>query len=758
MPLTDRERIARDAARPAALRLWRALAPLGSVRAFMQTGAHPDDEMSAMLAALGLRDGWDLSYVCATRGEGGQNDIGREAGPVLGTLRTAEMERAAAELGMSIHWLSQGPGDIHDFGFAKSGADTLARWGHARTLARMVHAVRAERPDAMCVTFLDVPGQHGHHRAMTQIALEAWEAAADPDEGSDLPPWAPAKLYLPAWSGAGRAYDDDLPPPPETVRVDGAGRDPVTGATWERLGQRSRAAHATQGMGRWPAPDEATDWPLHLARSRVGEDRGSLADNLPGWEEAGLGAARAPAEAARAAWPDAAVVLRHACAAHDAVRTADVPPEHAHRRARKLAQIAAVIREAAGVRATAWLGADTLRPGAGATLTVELDPGAAEEATAAPVLPAGWTLADGTATVPADAPPTDSYPDDWRPDAPRPPAIEVVVRAHGTRTATRVPLEVPPVILPARSARLAPEAAFVPAGRPAEVRVRATGISPEGAAPALAPPPGWTASALTLRAAAPAPGLHEIALTLDGAPATAVTPIAHDHVDPRAALAPAILRLRVADVALAPGRAGYVSGGACRTGHWLRAMGADAPDLEDAALADLAGLDALVIGVFALRTRPALRAAMPRVLDWARAGGTLVTLYHRPWDDWEAAGLPLTIGQPSLRWRVTDEAAEVTHLAPDHPVLTGPNRIGPEDWAGWDKERGLYFASGWDDVYTPLLAMSDPGEPPLHGALLAADLGAGRHVHCALILHHQMERLVPGAFRLMANLIAPRGG
>ena len=50
---------------------------------------------------------------------------------------------------------------------------------------------------------------------------------------------------------------------------------------------------------------------------------------------------------------------------------------------------------------------------------------------------------------------------------------------------------------------------------------------------------------------------------------------------------------------------------------------------------------------------------------------------------------------------MTDEAAKVTHLASEHPVLTAPNPIGPEDWADWDKERGLYFASGWDDAYLP---------------------------------------------------------
>jgi hypothetical protein len=40
---------------------------------------------------------------------------------------------------------------------------------------------------------------------------------------------------------------------------------------------------------------------------------------------------------------------------------------------------------------------------------------------------------------------------------------------------------------------------------------------------------------------------------------------------------------------------------------------------------------------------------------------------------------------------VTDPGAPVEHLVPDHPLLTTPNAIGPADWDGWDKERGLYF-------------------------------------------------------------------
>jgi hypothetical protein len=84
-----------------------------------------------------------------------------------------------------------------------------------------------------------------------------------------------------------------------------------------------------------------------------------------------------------------------------------------------------------------------------------------------------------------------------------------------------------------------------------------------------------------------------------------------------------------------------------------------------------------------------------------------------------------------------------------------PNAIGPQDWAGWDKERGLYFAARWDEAYQPLLSMHDVNEQPLLGALVSGQFGKGRHTHTSLVLHHQLDKLVPGAFQLMANLVQP---
>ena len=117
-------------AAPKIVLLWRALQPLQSVVSFMNTNSHPDDETSEMLAALAFRDGLALSYACANRGEGGQNDIGSEATHDLGVIRTAEMERAADQLDMRLYWLSETPEDsIFDFGFSKSGVETLAKFG-----------------------------------------------------------------------------------------------------------------------------------------------------------------------------------------------------------------------------------------------------------------------------------------------------------------------------------------------------------------------------------------------------------------------------------------------------------------------------------------------------------------------------------------------------------------------------------------------------------------------------------------------------
>ena len=240
--------------------------------------------------------------------------------------------------------------------------------------------------------------------------------------------------------------------------------------------------------------------------------------------------------------------------------------------------------------------------------------------------------------------------------------------------------------------------------------------------------------------------------------ATHLDIVDHPHI-PRALMArPAEVRVTVFPVAADTGlRVGYVMGSGDDGAVALQQMGMEVVELdaENVRGGGFAGFDVIVLGVRAYETRPDLRAANEALLDFARAGGTVVAQYNRY--EYTAGGFapyPLTIYRPHDR--VTDENAAVTLLAPRSPVFAGPNEVGPADFEGWVQERGLYFPGEWDDRFTPVMEMADPGEDPKRGGLLVAEVGDGLYVYTGLAFFRQFPAGVPGAYRLFANLVSMR--
>ncbi|MDZ7781072.1 MAG: PIG-L family deacetylase [Gemmatimonadota bacterium] len=232
--------------------------------------------------------------------------------------------------------------------------------------------------------------------------------------------------------------------------------------------------------------------------------------------------------------------------------------------------------------------------------------------------------------------------------------------------------------------------------------------------------------------------------------------IDYDHIERAALFEPAETRVAVVPVRVPEElRVGYIMGTGDDGAEAIRQMGADVELLGEDRVrdGDFDDFDVLVLGVRAYEARPDVRAANEQILDFARAGGVVVNQYNQyQFSNGGFAPHGLSIDRPAAR--VSVETQPVTILEPDAPVFTTPNRIGPEDFEGWVQERGLYFASEWDDAYRPMLEMNDPGEPPRRGSLLVSSVGDGVYAYAALSFFRQWSQRVPGAYRLFANLIS----
>ena len=212
------------------------------------------------------------------------------------------------------------------------------------------------------------------------------------------------------------------------------------------------------------------------------------------------------------------------------------------------------------------------------------------------------------------------------------------------------------------------------------------------------------------------------------------------------------LLTRKVDVKLASGlRVGYVMGTGDLVPEAIEALGVAPHLLTPAELtsADLSAWNVLVIGIRAYSARPELTRAQPRLQQFVQRGGTLLVLYQSASFP---APFPLSMGR--MAERVVDEQAPVKLLSPRNPLFTSPNAITPADFDGWVEERGHSFLDSWDPAYTALTETADPGQDPQRGGLLVAHPGSGTYIYVAFALYRQLPELVPGAYRLLANLLS----
>ena len=236
-----------------------------------------------------------------------------------------------------------------------------------------------------------------------------------------------------------------------------------------------------------------------------------------------------------------------------------------------------------------------------------------------------------------------------------------------------------------------------------------------------------------------APQSARIEARIDGRPALRVEPMpppCPPFVTPASAV------VFTHPVALAArGPVCYLAGTGDHLPAALALLGAEPTDDPSAAATIIVGLRAHQV-----RRVPDLAGEVAR-------GAHLVVLAQTPpFDPARHLPIPATLVEPAEE--ACEEDAPVALLAPDHPLLSTPNRITAADFDGWVEQRGSRFLTSWDPRYLPLLELCDPGRAPQRGAFLTAPLGAGRVTYCALALHRQLPDGIPGAYRLLANLLS----
>ncbi len=782
---------------------------LGSV---LYVAAHPDDENTAALAYFSKGEKLRTAYLSLTRGDGGQNLIGSEQGAEIGIIRTQELLAARGIDGAEQYFTR-----AVDFGYSKTPEETLAFWGEEAVLADVVWIIRSFRPDVIITRFpVDGSSGHGHHTASARLAREAFHAAADPQRFPEqldrVEPWQATRLFWNGWQLSeeeqaeavrvdvggfnpllGSSYSEIAAIGRSMHKSQGFGAAGRRGTRYEYFklveGSLTEKELLSGIDTTWSRVPGGHSLGVKLAEISTHFDPRDPAASLPalieaysemksleptGWIEVKQKELLELIQACAGLWMEA-ISTDFAAAPGDSatvnttlVNRSDLPF--------RLKSISFDDLESSSVQ-------DLVREG----LALENN--------------TPHTI-ESSVRIPLGYPTSQPY---WLTDSPENALFSVSdqsligaaenvpsLQAKITLTGEGEELEfLVPVLyrwtdrVDGESYRLfevRPKVTVELDGgvrifadtNPQEIRVRVKTNSPgvDGAlrlsgdsnwqvAPKSIPfsltekydeaefsfqvtPPDDAGDAL-LVAEAEVGGRQF---------SRALVTISHPHIKRQVYFPESTIKVVKLDVERRGDTIGYIIGSGDEVAEGLRHLGYDVTLLTDDDLesGDLGRFDAIVAGIRAYNTRDRLAIVQPRLLQYVKEGGTLIVQYNVSRGlVTEAIGpYPFTIGHD----RVTEEDAAVTILAPDHQLLRFPNTITPEDFESWVQERGLYYATEWDDRYETVLAAHDVNEPDTAGGLLFARYGDGVFIYSGISWFRQLPAGVPGAYRLFANLIS----
>ena len=790
-----------------------ALQKLNVLGRVLYIAAHPDDENTNLMALWSNGSLYETAYLSITRGDGGQNLIGPELRERLGVIRTEEL-LAARRVDHGKQFFSR----AIDFGFSKTAEETMRIWDHDKILSDVVWVVRKFRPDVIVTRFSPEDQlTHGHHTASAILAREAFSAAGDPNRFSEqlafVKPWRPTRLV---WNTSPFFFSNrNLPFDPTGLTVlEAGGYNSLLGKAYTEIAAASLSMHKSQGVGSPPRRGARKEYFKLLEGQPM---TNSLFEGIDAnWSRVANSESIAtqirqiisqflPADPA-ASVPEL-LKLRQAM---NGIKDESWVPE-------KKAELDGIIAACLGLHVEASTTNGAVTPGQTATIKLEAInrcnipvtlqeirfPLSGDSMKIDAALPSNELVTrDLSCKIPENTPYSQPYwlrksgtlgafaVDDQTlvglPENPPDLPVEIVLQINGQELRYIVDtkyrmvdpvageLRRPLVIEPPVFAKVVNSVLVFATNQPKSVGVHVTAATgPVKGELKLAVPQGWgvypasipidlkAADAETVATFTVKPpeqnseGTLRAVVSIDGRDySLGRVRISYPHIGVHTLMPPAEARLVRADIREKGERIGYIPGAGDDVPESLQQIGYSVKILSESDITaeNLKQFSAVVLGVRAYNTQERIANWLPELFAYVKAGGVAVAQYNTLAElkTDQLGPYPLGIS----RDRVTDENAEVRILAPDHPLMTTPNKITSKDFEGWVQERGLYFPKKWDPAWTAILSSNDSKEKPLDGGLLVAKSGKGFFIYTSYSWFRQLPAGVPGAYRLVANMLS----
>ncbi len=782
-----------------------ALQKVNVVGSVLYIAAHPDDENTGLLAYLSKGRKYRTAYLSLTRGDGGQNLIGPEKGAEIGLIRTQELLQARRFDGAEQYFTR-----AIDFGYSKTATETFSIWGKEEILADIVWVIRKFRPDVIITRFTpDQDSGHGHHTASAILAQEAFLAAADPNRFTEqlkyVQPWQTKRVFWNSW----RPGPDEAK---KLVRVDIGVYIPLLGKSFTEIAAESRSMHKSQGFGAAGRRGESLEYFALLngapAATDIMDGINTTWERIPGGKQVeqklqNIISVFDPKN------PSASIpALVDVYAEMDKLNNDYV--------AIKKQELLHIIQSCAGLWMEVMADDYAVSPGDSIRVqftivnrstqpfyldTINAASVAVNLKVDTPLLNNKPAVVKQFITIPADFPISQPY---WLQapagkglfkvnnmeltglaENPVNIPVQITIRCNGRPLTFSVPvlyrwtdradgeLYRPLEVRPPVTMNLEDKVSIFTGNEAKEITVKIKSHTRnKGGVLTLSGAGNWQVMPASIPFVLTdkyeekkfiftvTPPKAESVTTLqvhadiNGSGYThSLVEISHPHIKLQTWLPLCQVQAVKLNVEKQHGNIGYIMGSGDEVPQVLKNLGYDVTLLEDAQLdnGSLDRFDAIIAGIRAYNTRERLKYVQPQLLEYVKNGGTLIVQYN------VAFGLltdnlgpyPLTLGQD----RVSVEEAPVTFLKPDHQLLNYPNKITRHDFDNWVQERGLYFATQWDQRYTPVLACNDPGEPEKPGGMLFTRYGKGVYIYSGYAWFRQLPAGSPGACRLFINML-----